>query len=453
MSLANNTLRVFNRDIIFTLIKLFTGVVVARVLGPVGIGVWAILDLINNYARVFGAPRFEIASVHFMPKKEYEKGEIIFMTNIIATLTSVLLVIILSFNIDYVKTVFFKDISVQSSLIIATLFYIPILFIYRNYLYFLLSNENIKSYNYMLILEDLSKVILTLILLLYFKLGLWSLTISLLVSGFISMGYGIYKVHQNVKIIWHFNPGLIKEMFNYSYKVYFSEGTGFLTVYLSNLLTAIFLSPISLAFFSMGKGKAEWLNRITNAVSTVLFPRISNQNAKEEDSEYITAKSHRISIIVLTIMGGLGAVLIYPAVLILYGREFLPMVKSFWIVILGVIIFSSANILRQYFMGIGRPDIPLKISFIPLILQLALCYWLIPIFGFIGSSVAVSVTFFLTGVITVVVFNRVTSISYKEILMPKRSDILLLKDIVKEKLKLVINRLKSIFSMKYKITH
>ena len=127
--------------------------------------------------------------------------------------------------------------------------------------------------------------------------------------------------------------------------------------------------------------------------------------------------------------------------------------KSFWIVILGVIIFSSANVLRQYFMGIGRPDIPLKISIIPLILQLALCYWLIPIFGFMGASVAVSVTFFLTGVITVVVFHRVTSISYKEILIPKRSDILLLKDIVKEKSKLVINRLKSIFTMRYKITH
>ena len=110
------------------------------------------------------------------------------------------------------------------------------------------------------------------------------------------MFYGIYKVHHHEKITWNFNPGLLKDMFNYSYKVYLSEGIGFLTIYLSNLLTAIFLSPISLAFFSMGKGKAEWLNRITNAVGTVLFPRVSIQNAKEEDSKHITVKSFRISI-------------------------------------------------------------------------------------------------------------------------------------------------------------
>ena len=241
-------------------------------------------------------------------------------------------------------------------------------------------------------------------------------------------------------------------MFNYSYKVYFSEGIGFLTIYLSNLLTAIYLSPISLAFFSMGKVKAEYLNRLTNAVSTVLFPRVSNQNAKEENSDYITSKSFRLSIIVLTIMGGLGTALIYPAVLILYGREFLPLVKSFWIVILGVIIFSSANILRQYFMGIGRPDIPLKISFIPLILQLALCYWLIPIYVFIGASVAVSITFFLTGVITIAVFKNFTSISYFEILLPKKADIILLKDFIKEKIKLLINSIRSVLVTKYKVT-
>jgi len=452
MSLANNTLRLFNRDIIFSIVRLFTGVIIARALGPVGVGVWAALDLINNYARVFGAPRFEIASVHFMPKKEYAKGEIILITNIIAVLSSLILVIILSFNIGYLKTVFFKNVIVQSSLLIATISYLPILFANRNYLYFLLSQENIKSYNFMLIIQDSTKTVLTILLLIYFKVGLWSLTISLLISGLISLCYGAYKVHQE-KIEWHFSLDLLKNMFNYSYKIYFSEGIAFLSIYLSNLLTAIFLSPISLAFFSMGKGKAEYLNRITNAVSTVLFPRISNQNAEGKDSKFLTTKAFRISIIVLTVLGGLGSVLIYPTVLILYGREFLQLVKPFWITILGLILFSSTNIHRQYFMGIGRPDIPLKISIFPLILQLTLCYWLIPIFGIIGASVAVSVTFFLTGVITFVVFNRVTSISYKEILLPKRSDILLLKDIVKEKSRLVINRLKSIFSMRYKIPH
>ena len=138
MSLVDKSVSIFSRDIVFTVIRLFTGVVLARKLGPVGFGIWAILDLIINYSRVFGTPRFEIASVHFLGKKEYQRGEVIFVTNMIAIGMGLLLIGLFLPNIVLIKIIFFKDVFVESYLIGLTLCFIPILFLSRNYQYFLL---------------------------------------------------------------------------------------------------------------------------------------------------------------------------------------------------------------------------------------------------------------------------------------------------------------------------
>jgi len=432
MSLASKSASIFSRDVVFTIIRIGTGIVVARKLGPVGVGVWAVLDLLINYARVFGAPRFEISCVHFLGKKEYDRGEIIYVTNVIALVTSLLILALFFPYIEAVKGRFFKDIPVASSLIAATACYLPILFLSRNYQYFLLSRERIGSYNIMLIIQDGVKAILTIALLLIFDLGLWALTIGILISGVLSLVYGAAKVHATDKIRPVFNFRLFRDMFRFSYTVYFSEATGFLNMYLSNLITAILLMPSALAFFSMGKGKAEWLNRITNAMSTVLYPRISNQAGNLINSTEITTRAFRLSIILLTVLGSIGCAFIYPAAIIMYGKQFAPLALSFWIIIPGLVVYSSSNIQRQYFLGIGRPDIPLKISFLPLILQGVLCYLFIPRMGFTGAALAVSVTFFVTGLITVVVYKRLSSNSYRDIVIPKKSDFDFLLSLTKE---------------------
>ena len=423
MSLAKNAVNIFNRDLFFNFVRLLSGAVVARSIGPKGFGIWATIDLLLNYSRVFGAPRFEISSVHFMPKTKYQKHEITTLTNIIPIILSFFIIFLVSYYVESIILIFFNDITIDKKLILCSFAYLPIMFSIRNYMYYLLAMEDILSYNRMLNIRDALKTIFTLYLLIFLDLGLWSLIISMHIAGLCALIYGMIKVHKRISMKIKFNFILLKKMFNYTYKVYFSEAFGFLSIYLSNLITALLMSPANLAFFTMGKGKAEWLNRITNATATVLLPRVSNQIEKGIDSKEVTAKGFRLSFVVLIFLGIIGCIFIYPATLLLYGEKFIPLVQAFLIVIPGVIIYSSANIYRQYFMGIGRPEIPMKISFIPLILQCILCYILIPEFGFIGAAMAVSITFFITGITTIIVFKYITSISFIELIVPTKNDI------------------------------
>ena len=289
-------------------------------------------------------------------------------------------------------------------------------------------------------------LIIFIILLIFFDFGLWALLIGMLVGSFISMIYGIIKVHSKVRMIFFFNTKLFREMVSFSSKVYFSEGLGFLNIYVSNLTTAALLSPSALAFFSMGKGKAEWLNRITSAVSTILYPRISNLHGANKDPVTVTTDAFRILLLILCFVGILFSLFIYPTVLLLYGAEFLPMVPIFFIVLPSLILFSVANLQRQYFLGIGRTDILLKISIIPLLLQIGLCFLFIPRYSFLGAAYAAALTFLLTAILTIVVYCRLSGASYKNLLIPSKQDFVLIVRLMKEYFVRWFIRLRRLFS-------
>jgi O-antigen/teichoic acid export membrane protein len=440
VSLANKSLSLFSREVLFTILGLGVNVVIARTLGPVGVGLWAVLDLLNNYGRVFGGPRFEIASVYFLGQKKYGRGEIFFMSNLAAILCSAALTALALTQTGLLGRIFFRSVPVEPAALALVLSHFPLLFLKRNYHYFLLSREDTRSYNAMMVLQELINLAVVLPLLFVFKMGLTSLAIGMLAGSFLSLIYGAVKVHRIDKMVFSFNGKLLREMFRFSSKVYLSEAVGFLNNYLSNFITALLLTPTALAFFSMGKGKAEWLNRITNAVGTVLYPRVASLNGADRDPAATTTAAVRLSLFIL-LLGGLGlALLIYPVTRILYGAAFLPLIPCFFIVLPAVVVHNGTSVLRQHFLGIGRSDIPLKISLVPLLLQGTLCFLLIPPLGYLGGALAVTVTFAATAVITVVTYRRITQVTYREILIPGKSDFEFLFHFAKEKFFIISGR-------------
>jgi len=314
------------------------------------------------------------------------------------------------------------------------------MFLLRNHIYFLLSREDANSYNNLMMIHDLSKGFMT-ILLLALDLDLWALAIGLHVGNFASLLYGMKKTYEQVPWRWTGSFSQLRHMLRYSIKIYVSEAFGYLTVYLSNLITAIFLTPTSLAFFSMGKGKAEWLTRITNAIGAMLYPRVSNLMGKNENPSATVTTIFRVSLLVLLATAVFFSIAIYPATIVLYGRTFLPLLKSFFIVLPALIFFSATNLLRQYFLGIGRADIPMKLSIVPLIMQLGLCFLLIPIFGFVGGAFSVSVSYVLTSGLILFVYRKLAHTSLTELLLPRKADFQMVSSVIRQRAGLIGNRL------------
>ena len=142
----------------------------------------------------------------------------------------------------------------------------------------------------------------------------------------------------------------------------------------------------------------------------------------------------------MTFSGILACIFIYPLTLLLYGKDFIPLVIPFWILAPSIIIFYSSALVNPYFLGSGRPDIPLKISLIPIIPQAFFCYLFIPKFGISGAALSASLSFLILSFIQIIVFKKFTGLTYREILVTKAEDKKLIYNFIKRKLKPFFSR-------------
>ena len=92
MSFAKKAFSLFQIDAILFFTSIIIGAIIARKLGPDLRGLYAILLLIPSYAEAFGRIKFDIASVYFLGKGRMALGEMLFILNLLAILTSATLI-------------------------------------------------------------------------------------------------------------------------------------------------------------------------------------------------------------------------------------------------------------------------------------------------------------------------------------------------------------------------
>ncbi|RZB29747.1 MAG: hypothetical protein SRB1_02027 [Desulfobacteraceae bacterium Eth-SRB1] len=419
MSLTSKSFSILQRDIFLFLCRMISGVVIARKLGPELLGLWAILQLIPGYAEAFGRFKFDIAAVYFLGQKKTTLGEMVFTLNLLALITGVLIVSVFVWQFEWFYSYLFKNSPVNMRLLAYyTLAIIPLSFLLTNYNYLIIFLEDIKTYNKMIVLSALLSSGFGIFLLLVFDLGIFAMLTGSILGVTTSLCYGAIKIARVEKMKPNWNPHLMKKMTMYCFYSYIGGIIGHLNGYITNLLVALFLSPAQVAFYSMAKNRSQIVSKIPNALSTLLFPKISKSTNKEESS-HLAARAFRVTFIMLFFMGIILAILIKPWVYILYGKAFLPMTTPFWIILPGIVFFQSTTVIGQYFSGVGRADLGPKINFFPMIIQAILAYYLIQNLNVIGASIAFSVSSLLFGLIQIGVFIRISTCTMTDLLITK----------------------------------
>jgi len=150
----------------------------------------------------------------------------------------------------------------------------------------------------------------------------------------------------------------------------------------------------------------------------LLFPKISKQEDSNQSRE-LTSRAFRITFLILLFTGILLALFIKPIVFILYGKDYLPLIVPFWIILPGLIFSQSTIVFTNYFSGIGRADLIPKIAILPLIFQIFLAYSIIPIMGIIGASITFLSSCILVAIIQIIVFLKVSHSPLMNIVIKK----------------------------------
>jgi len=91
-------------------------------------------------------------------------------------------------------------------------------------------------------------------------------------------------------------------------------------------------------------------------------------------------------------------------------------------------------VLAAYFAGINRQDINFKISFFCFLIILLGDFFLVPKFGKEGAAVASCIGYAFSGFCSLSVFSKQSGWSFKELLVVRKEDIAVVKNIFRDKL-------------------
>ena len=172
--------------------------------------------------------------------------------------------------------------------------------------------------------------------------------------------------------------------------------------------------------YSNGISIAESIWLISKSISLVQYARISNMDDRAESAR-LTTRLIKFSVFASMLM-------IIPLMFLpvsfytwIFGPGFEQTRLVIWTLSFGVLIYNFSILIGHYFSGTGRYQINAISSSLGLIASIILYYTLIPSFGVAGAGWATSLSYLITTLILLFIFNKENSGWYKE-LMPSGKD-------------------------------
>lgn len=197
----------------------------------------------------------------------------------------------------------------------------------------------------------------------------------------------------------------IKLILSYGMKSHVSNVVAILNYKSDIFIINYMLNPIFVGVYAIFSQISEKLWMLSNAVCSVLLPRITTM-LNTEDSKAIDFIM-MVSRVVLyaTTMLSLCLLLISDRVVLLFfGEEYLRYTNLLYFLLPGIIASSHSKVVASYFSGIGRPELNLYSSLVSLILNLSLNLLLIPLHGIYGAAIATLISYIFNFSIKMLIF-------------------------------------------------
>lgn len=412
----------FFAQIIFLICGFTTSIILARVLGPSGRGIYALIILVALILQKLGTAGVEISNVYFAAKRKYKLDDLCSNSLVLAFGLSFFFISV--FWGVYNTTAFQKFLSsnyVVPGYLWMTVFILPFYMIYVFFRAIFLGREKIEKYNAVNVIYGILQLGLVFLLLVVLAQGLFGAVLSYFLTIIATALFAFLLTIKTARIRPTINFKLVRKSVQYGGKGYLGNIMQFLNYRLDMFLVAYFLTPASVGYYAVSVGIAERLWMFPGSIGTVLFPRISS--IKSAQANRLTPKMARHTLLIVFIISLGLLILARPLIRFLFGLEFLPSVGPLIMLLPGIIALSVAKILISDLAGRGKPEFGTLASFISLAVNIPLNIWLIPKWGIFGAAFASTVAYSLAAFVILLSFLKLSRNSWKEVLFIKSNDL------------------------------
>ncbi len=167
------------------------------------------------------------------------------------------------------------------------------------------------------------------------------------------------------------------------------------------------------------------LGFLPSSVAPVLFPRVAKDPAKSMEA---LGYSLRLVCLPTAMVVVVFLAISEPVIRILLSEAFVPVVPLLWIMSPGIVAYAASNIFIAYFTGNDRPGVCSSALWLSLVVNVATCFALYPTLGIRSIAWAMTIGLIARFVFVAIVFHRATGLSLCSLWLPRRGDLVYLKN-------------------------
>jgi len=218
----------------------------------------------------------------------------------------------------------------------------------------------------------------------------------------------------------------------YGLKAHLANLLSFLNYRLDLFLVNLIAGPASAGLYTVAVRLAEQLWMISQAVSTVIFPRLSAMLDDKISRDYFTAMTARCVLWITLAAATVLSLTASPLIVLLFGADFQDAAFALLLLIPGIVLYSCARVLANSFAASGRVGINLWLSIAVLIVNTVANLALIPKFGIAGAAAATTLAYCLTLVVYLVLQQVINKQHWHNFILPTKVDLMRLRQFVKK---------------------
>lgn len=429
MDFVKNVSMMFSTNVLLFFIGIPTAIIIARILGPTGRGIYALVFLIPALLLLVGDFGIGMANTYFVGKNKFKLSDVASNSLVFGFANGVFLIALFSLFYIFFLDIFFKDVpTLFIYLVIITL---PFSLIAKYFTGILLAKFKIKEFNLIMLFTSLFNLIGVIFLLIFFNKGIFSLILLSILISISTCPIYLFLVGKLTNYKLSFKVDVFKKEINFGVKAYFANIFSFLNYRLDMLLVNFFVGVTQVGYYSIAVGIAELVWFIPRSIQIILFPEVASSNDSDSRrAEEMTAVLCRNTVFITSALCVGLAIIGRELIEIMFGSVYLPSFMPLFVLLPGVVMGSIGNIIAAYLSGKGKPIFAMYASSTSLIVNIILNLLLIPLWGIAGAAFATTITYTLEALIMFVPYLKMSQNGLTNSLIIKPKDFRLYSNLI-----------------------
>lgn len=421
MNLTRNILTTLLSRFVILMLALVSSVVLARMLGPEGRGIFTLVLLLPELATSFGLLGFEQSNAVYAGLEPEKRQTLVWQSLVIAGIVGGIIVIagICFLNL---KAPWFK------SLVRAPLWlYLLPLSIVPGRMVAEYWSAILRGMNHILLLNlvEVGAKVASLALVLTF-VGLLKLNIAGAVwaDWILNVGmavlFAILLRHVDVWRSPSFDSSLLKRMARFAVPAHCSNVLSWLNYKVDLFILAALLPPEQLGFYVIAVGLVERIWILPGSVANALLPHLTNSPKHDPALSAVIARHVMVWV-------GAACLLIFVladvVVRVLYSSEYISSIAPLRWLLPGIFTLAIGRVLVAEMSARKKIDFTVWAGIVTVLVNVAGNLILIPRMGISGAALASTISYSLLSAIVTWYYLRETGVRWT-VLLPNRNDLM-----------------------------